>query len=141
MVCICQSTLMVILAILMVIYMIVKWLFPHNEPEPAPTPSPTPNVSLPAELSLIPVLLWHGMGDTCCLPFSLGHISTIIKENCAGTYVHSLKIGGNFIDDYKSGFLIHPNKQLDYVCQAIKNDSNLANGYNAVGFSQGGQFL
>uniref|UniRef100_T1GKR8 Palmitoyl-protein thioesterase 1 n=1 Tax=Megaselia scalaris TaxID=36166 RepID=T1GKR8_MEGSC len=57
-----------------------------------------------AELTLTPVVLWHGMGDTCCLPFSLGHIATVIKENTAGSYVHSLKIGGNLIDDYKKTY-------------------------------------
>jgi len=33
------------------------------------------------------------------------------------------------------------NKQVDYVCAKLKNDTNLAKGFNAIGFSQGGQFL
>jgi palmitoyl-protein thioesterase len=33
------------------------------------------------------------------------------------------------------------NDQIDLAYSLIKNDPKLANGYNAVGFSQGGQFL
>ena len=33
------------------------------------------------------------------------------------------------------------NKQITEVCQMIGEDKNLTNGFNAIGFSQGGQFL
>ncbi|XP_002061149.3 palmitoyl-protein thioesterase 1 [Drosophila willistoni] len=91
--------------------------------------------------TVLPVVLWHGMGDTCCLPFSLGSIKKLIEEQTNGTYVYSLKIGGNIVLDYESGFFIHPNKQVDYACKRLAQDKRLANGYNAIGFSQGGQFL
>ncbi|XP_034105911.1 palmitoyl-protein thioesterase 1 [Drosophila albomicans] len=89
----------------------------------------------------LPVVLWHGMGDTCCFPFSLGSIKKLIEEHTNGTYVRSLKIGGNLVLDYESGFFIHPNKQVDYVCKQLAQDEKLTDGYNAIGFSQGGQFL
>ncbi|XP_037936348.1 palmitoyl-protein thioesterase 1-like [Teleopsis dalmanni] len=88
-----------------------------------------------------PVVMWHGMGDTCCFPFSLGSIKKLIQEHTNKTYVKSLEIGGNIVMDYQSGFFIHPNKQVEYVCQQLSEDKKLANGYNAIGFSQGGQFL
>ncbi|XP_058449006.1 palmitoyl-protein thioesterase 1 [Malaya genurostris] len=88
----------------------------------------------------LPIVLWHGMGDTCCFPFSLGGFKTYLESEL-GVYVKSLEIGDSIVTDYKSGYLIHPNKQVDDVCQQISNDSKLANGYNAIGFSQGGQFL
>lgn len=91
--------------------------------------------------AVLPVVLWHGMGDTCCLPFSLGSIKKLIEEQTNGTYVRSLKIGSNVVLDYESGFFIHPNKQIDYVCEQLAKDEQLTNGYNAIGFSQGGQFL
>ncbi|EDW65461.2 palmitoyl-protein thioesterase 1 [Drosophila virilis] len=91
--------------------------------------------------NILPVVLWHGMGDTCCFPFSLGSIKKLIEEHTNGTYVRSLEIGANIVLDYESGFFIHPNKQVDYVCQQLARDEKLANGYNAIGFSQGGQFL
>ncbi|XP_030382627.1 palmitoyl-protein thioesterase 1 [Scaptodrosophila lebanonensis] len=91
--------------------------------------------------AVLPVVLWHGMGDTCCFPFSLGSIKKLIEEQTNGTYVLSLKIGGNVVLDYESGFFIHPDKQVEYACKQLAKDARLANGYNAIGFSQGGQFL
>uniref|UniRef100_T1PCN1 Palmitoyl-protein thioesterase 1 n=1 Tax=Musca domestica TaxID=7370 RepID=T1PCN1_MUSDO len=88
-----------------------------------------------------PVVMWHGMGDTCCFPFSLGSIKKLLEQELNQTYVKSLRIGSNMIMDYESGFFIHPNKQLDYVCQELAKDEKLKDGYNAIGFSQGGQFL
>ena len=32
-------------------------------------------------------------------------------------------------------------KQVDIVCQTLASDPKLKQGYNALGFSQGGQFL
>ncbi|KAH8398047.1 hypothetical protein KR222_011638, partial [Zaprionus bogoriensis] len=91
--------------------------------------------------NVLPVVLWHGMGDTCCLPFSLGAIKKLIEQHTNGTYVRSLRIGSNIVLDYESGFFIHPNRQIDYVCAQLAKDPRLTNGYNAIGFSQGGQFL
>ncbi|KAH8373267.1 hypothetical protein KR009_012191, partial [Drosophila setifemur] len=90
---------------------------------------------------VLPVVLWHGMGDTCCLPFSLGAIMKLIVAQTNGAYVRSLEIGGNMIMDWESGFFVHPNEQVDYVCKQLLQDERLAKGYNAIGFSQGGQFL
>ena len=33
------------------------------------------------------------------------------------------------------------NDQIDQACEKINNDPNLKAGYNAIGMSQGGQFL
>jgi len=33
------------------------------------------------------------------------------------------------------------NEQVTQVCQKLASDEKLKNGYNAMGFSQGGQFL
>ncbi|EDV91696.1 palmitoyl-protein thioesterase 1 [Drosophila grimshawi] len=91
--------------------------------------------------NVLPVVLWHGMGDTCCFPFSLGSIKKLIMEQTNVSYVRSLEIGANIVLDYESGFFIHPNKQVDYVCKQLAQDEQLSNGYNAIGFSQGAQFL
>lgn len=32
-------------------------------------------------------------------------------------------------------------KQVDIICNMIKDDDNLKDGYNAIGFSQGGVIL
>lgn len=88
----------------------------------------------------LPIVMWHGMGDTCCFPFSLGGFKKFLEAEL-GVYVKSLEIGNSIVTDYKSGYLIHPNKQVEDVCNQLNSDPQLANGYNALGFSQGGQFL
>lgn len=115
----------------------------------------------------LPVVMWHGMGkiifsvkysscwytsierkiqifagDTCCFSFSLGSFRDfLINVLGSNTYVKSIRIGKNIIEDYDSGYFVHPNKQVEDACRQIASDSNLQNGYNAIGFSQGSQFL
>ena len=50
-------------------------------------------------------------------------------------------IGGNLLVDTESGFFRDTNRQVREVCEKIQADPELAGGYNAIGFSQGGQFL
>merc|ERR1712012_762313 len=50
-------------------------------------------------------------------------------------------IGGNLLTDTESGFFRDTNRQIREGCQMIAEDTELAGGYNAIGFSQGGQFL
>merc|ERR1712130_459423 len=66
----------------------------------------------------VPVVLWHGMGDSA-----------------------GIMIGGNLLTDTESGFFRDTNRQIREVCEMIAEDAELAGGYNAIGFSQGGQFL
>ena len=89
----------------------------------------------------VPLVLWHGMGDSCCNPLSMGHLKKQIEGAVSGIYVSSLEIGGNIIDDELSGFFINANKQVEEVCASLSKDPKLRNGFNVMGFSQGGQFL
>merc|ERR1712095_58618 len=88
----------------------------------------------------LPVVIWHGMGDSCCNPVSMGRIKEVIEAE-TNSYVLSLKIGLTIIDDTINGFLKPVDKQIEMVCQQLAEDPELQNGYNAIGFSQGGQFL
>lgn len=88
-----------------------------------------------------PIVMWHGMGDTCCFSFSLGGIKDKLNVSLPGVYVNSLEIGDNIIQDMENGYLLHPDKQIELACSIIQNDTQLSNGYNAIGFSQGAQFL
>ena len=46
-----------------------------------------------------------------------------------------------FLQDTENGFLMNANDQISLVCSKLQKDPKLASGFNAVGFSQGGQFL
>merc|ERR1711890_23085 len=86
----------------------------------------------------VPVVLWHGMGDSAA---GMKGIENILKDNIAGVYVHRLMFGGNLVADVESGFFRDTNQQISEACQMIAEDPQLQDGYNAIGFSQGGQFL
>ena len=43
--------------------------------------------------------------------------------------------------DTLNGFFKPINEQVEEACQKIAADESLQGGYNAMGFSQGGQFL
>ncbi|VDD90423.1 unnamed protein product [Enterobius vermicularis] len=88
-----------------------------------------------------PIVIWHGMGDSCCSQFSMGRIIKILQEYIPGVYVHSIRIGKNYLQDVESSYFGNVNNQIEEVCEVIKNDEKLKNGYHAIGFSQGGQFL
>ena len=46
----------------------------------------------------VPVVLWHGMGDTCCNPQSMGYIKKLIEDQVGGgVYVRSLQVGKDVI--------------------------------------------
>jgi palmitoyl-protein thioesterase len=94
-----------------------------------------------ANSTAIPVVLWHGMGDSCCNPMSMGSMKKLIEKEIPDVYVLSLEIGRNVVQDTENGFFLNVNTQISMVCEQLANDTRLKDGYNSVGFSQGGQFL
>jgi palmitoyl-protein thioesterase len=81
-----------------------------------------------------PVVLWHGMGDTCCNPLSLGKIIKLIeKQLTPAPYVHSIRIGSNAEEDAANGYFMNANHQIDYACKLLNADKNLTQGYHAIG--------
>lgn len=45
------------------------------------------------------------------------------------------------LQDTENGFFMDVNEQVSMVCSQLSQDPKLKGGYNAMGFSQGGQFL
>ncbi|XP_043788149.1 palmitoyl-protein thioesterase 1 [Apis laboriosa] len=89
----------------------------------------------------LPVVLWHGMGDSCCFSFSLGAIKKLIENTIPNIYVHSIRLGNNEVEDVENSYFGNINDQIQEVCHQLLNDEYLKNGYNAIGFSQGAQFF
>ncbi len=81
------------------------------------------------------------MGDDCCNPESLGAVSKWIRDATNGSFILSLKFGRTEFDDRLSGFFKPAWRQVDEACQQLSNATQLRDGFHAVGFSQGGQFL
>ncbi|XP_029161583.1 palmitoyl-protein thioesterase 1 [Nylanderia fulva] len=91
--------------------------------------------------SPVPIVLWHGMGDSCCFSFSLGKIQDVLQKEIPGVYVNSIRIGENVVEDVENSYFGNINEQIKHVCEQLSQDPKLQNGYNAIGFSQGAQFL
>ena len=98
-----------------------------------------------------PVVLWHGMGDSCCDPRSMGAIAEAIRRELPGTRVLSLDTsfgGGGAADanrDVWSGFFADVSSQVERACRWLRGHPAIRASedgeFDAVGFSQGGLFL
>uniref|UniRef100_A0A1B6H0L4 Palmitoyl-protein thioesterase 1 n=1 Tax=Cuerna arida TaxID=1464854 RepID=A0A1B6H0L4_9HEMI len=91
--------------------------------------------------SIKPIVMWHGMGDCCCNPLSLGRMKKFLEQQIPNVYVRSIMIGNNVAEDTENGFFMNVNDQVKMVCDQLASDPKLDQGYNAIGFSQGAQFL
>ncbi|KAI7853902.1 Alpha/Beta hydrolase protein [Circinella umbellata] len=88
-----------------------------------------------------PIVLWHGMGDSCCNPESMGRVKDLIQKSLPGTFVYSIQLGKTVEEDHEAGFFGVVNDQIDFVCDQLAGIPELAGGFNAIGFSQGGLFF
>lgn len=50
-------------------------------------------------------------------------------------------MGSTYVQDIESGYFGNANLQIQEACKQLAKDERLRNGYNAIGFSQGGQFM
>jgi len=85
-----------------------------------------------------PVVTWHGITDSASSCLTL--IDTI-KESLPDVYVLNVMIGDNEDEDYFNSVLMPADQQIETVCEQIRNDPKLADGYNGVAYSQGGLLL
>lgn len=58
------------------------------------------------------VVLWHGMGDDCCNPQSMGRVTELIQKVLPGVFVHSVQVGETRQDDHEAGFFGQVNDQV-----------------------------
>ncbi|GMS90856.1 hypothetical protein PENTCL1PPCAC_13031, partial [Pristionchus entomophagus] len=88
-----------------------------------------------------PVVIWHGMGDTCCQSDSMHGLVQRVKDMIPGVYVYSVALDKDPEEDRHMSYVANMNEQVQRVCDWIAADPKLQNGYNAMGASQGSQFL
>ncbi|OLL23316.1 Palmitoyl-protein thioesterase 1 [Neolecta irregularis DAH-3] len=68
-------------------------------------------------------------------------VASIIKETNPGTFVHSVYLNEDLQKDQNAGYFGYVNDQVEFVCQQISSIPELSQGFDAMGFSQGGLFL
>ncbi|XP_027771401.1 palmitoyl-protein thioesterase 1 isoform X3 [Solanum pennellii] len=79
----------------------------------------------------LPFVVFHGISDKC----SNGGIThfTELLSNWSGSSGHCIEIGNGEWDSWFMPFA----KQVDIACQKLKKMSELSEGYNMIGLSQG----
>ncbi|PVI01929.1 palmitoyl-protein thioesterase 1 precursor [Periconia macrospinosa] len=109
-------------------------LIPSILATPVPSPVPTPEP--------LPLLVWHGLGDNYAAD-GLQSVGDLINTTVPGTFVYYIRLDENPDSDRTATFLGNLTTQLAQVCNDLASHPILstAPAVNALGFSQGGQFL
>lgn len=88
-----------------------------------------------------PLVIWHGLGDSAHSEGMESFMSQL-KEAFPGLYVHSVtQDATSDSEDRRQGFFGHVNDQVQQACDQLAQIDELQGGFDAIGFSQGGQFL
>jgi len=91
----------------------------------------------------LPVVIWHGLGDSADAD-GLKSVADLVDTIHPGTYTYLISpTGQSGSADRQASFYGNVTTQLLSVCHALASDPILrtAPAIDAVGFSQGGQFL
>ncbi|KAG5681192.1 hypothetical protein PVAND_010649 [Polypedilum vanderplanki] len=86
----------------------------------------------------LPVLIWHGLLSDPRNNFN--YFKQMMKDE-ANVTVKSVDLTVNNLHEREVSVSVHLFNQIDQVCYEIKKDEELKNGFNAIGLSQGGQFM
>lgn len=88
-----------------------------------------------------PLVIWHGLGDSAHSE-GIESFMSQLKEAFPGLYIHSItQDPSSDSEDRRQGFFGHVNDQVQNACEQIAAIKELRGGFDAIGFSQGGQFL
>lgn len=96
----------------------------------------------------LPLLVWHGLGDRYDAD-GLRSTGRLAREVHPGTFVYYIHLDDDGSSDRTATFFGNVTTQIAQVCTDIKNDAQLLRHVDgdgnirvdALGFSQGGQFL
>jgi palmitoyl-protein thioesterase len=107
---------------------------------PTTTPKSTPQSAKP-----LPLLIWHGLGDRHDAA-GLHEVGALASKIHPGTHVEYLRAAESGPDDQRATFFGNITAQSEVICEELLINPNLTNSdgvvrVDALGFSQGGQFL
>jgi palmitoyl-protein thioesterase len=76
-------------------------------------------------------------GDFADNPMGMIPLRNAISKELDGTYVTNVALGKTISEDILSSFIDIMEREIDLFADVVRNDNNLANGFNAIGYSQG----
>lgn len=94
------------------------------------------------EPTQLPLVIWHGLGDDFERD-ALKEVAQLAESTNPGTYVHLIRLADDGNGDRQATFFGNVTEQVASVCTQLASDPILSSApaINALGFSQGGQFL
>ncbi|CAH0480348.1 unnamed protein product [Peronospora belbahrii] len=93
------------------------------------------NVLVFEETKALPVVLMHGMGDAA-KNGGMTRIQKTIAEHL-GVYVANIQLGNTVNEDVENSYFVTMDNQTEMFAKIVRQDAQLAHGFNAAGFSQG----
>ncbi|KAL9103757.1 MAG: hypothetical protein Q9163_001216 [Psora crenata] len=97
----------------------------------------------PADSSFrLPLVIWHGLGDSYDSD-GVNFLGEFLNETIGPTYTYNIRLHEKPSADRSATFFGNLTEQIRSVCDEIAREPILrrAKGINAIGFSQGGQFM
>ncbi|KAI8628226.1 palmitoyl-protein thioesterase 1 [Xylariaceae sp. FL1651] len=90
----------------------------------------------------LPVVIWHGLGDNYAAE-GIQSVGELVNEVNPGTFVYFVRLDESASNDRTATFYGNVTEQIAKVCSDLAAHPILstAPAIDAVGFSQGGQFL
>ncbi|KAK5130946.1 hypothetical protein LTR08_001549 [Meristemomyces frigidus] len=118
---------------------------------PSALASVLPPATVAPSAKPLPLLIWHGLGDRYDAE-GLRSVGTLAQKVHPGTYVKFIKLDDDGGNDRTATFFGNVSAQIETVCEELRHDPQLASvgggstgvgemRVDALGFSQGGQFL
>ena len=103
-------------------------------------PQPQPKHAKP-----LPLLIWHGLGDRYDAE-GLHTVGALVSKIHPGTHVEYIRAAESGSDDQRATFFGNITAQSELICADLLSNDNLTDTHgnvrvDALGFSQGGQFL
>ncbi|KAF2762365.1 palmitoyl-protein thioesterase precursor [Pseudovirgaria hyperparasitica] len=103
-----------------------------------------PSLFSSTDANPLPLVIWHGLGDNFANE-GIQDVAALAEEVNPGTYVYIIRLGGDDDPsaDRSATFFGNLTTQIEQVCEALRQEPIIgsAPAINALGFSQGGQFL
>ncbi|KAH9017304.1 Alpha/Beta hydrolase protein [Lactarius pseudohatsudake] len=87
-----------------------------------------------------PLVIWHGLGDSYASD-GLVQFQSYIAKMHPGIFIHSIYINPDVKEDQRATYYGNVDDQVEQVAEQLKAVPELSGGFDAMGFSQGGQFL
>jgi len=105
----------------------------HSLVNPIQIPDAAP--VFPSNGSPLPIVLTHGVTDSCFSDFMVN--VTAAAGARVGAHAVCIAQGKDYLHDYLNGLLMSMDDSVDDFAAQVRADPRLKNGFNAIGISQG----